>query len=234
MENQSYYAPSYEASNAVSSLFKSVYLQMAAALAITGLTAWFVANSPQLLFSIFGSSFGVWGLFIAQIVLVIWLSARVWKMSMTMATILFVLYSVLTGVSLSVIFLIYTQASIASAFFTTAGTFLAMSLIGYTSKFDLSKIGNVLYMLLIGIVIATVVNIFMQSEGLYWIITYAGVVIFTGLMAYDTYKLRQIFTQYGQVDEMGQKLALMGAFSLYLDFINLFIYLLRIFGSSRD
>ena len=109
-----------------------------------------------------------------------------------------------------------------------------MSLIGYTSKFDLSKIGNVLYMLLIGIVIATVVNIFMQSEGLYWIITYAGVVIFTGLMAYDTYKLRQIFTQYGQVDEMGQKLALMGAFSLYLDFINLFIYLLRIFGSSRD
>lgn len=233
MDNHSY-APSYDTSSAVSSLFKSVYLQMAAALAITGLTAWVVANNEQILYTIFGSSFGVWGLFIAQIVLVLWLSARVWKMSMFSATILFVLYSVLTGVSLSVIFLIYTQASIASAFFTTAGTFLAMSLIGYTSKFDLSKVGNVLFMLLIGLVIATVVNIFMKSEGLYWIITYAGVVIFTGLMAYDTYKLRQIFTQYGQVDEMGQKLALMGAFSLYLDFINLFIYLLRIFGSSRD
>lgn len=233
MDNHSY-APSYDMSSAVSSLFKSVYLQMAAALAITGLTAWLVANNEQILYTIFSSSFGVWGLFIAQIVLVIWLSARVWKMSMFSATILFVLYSVLTGVSLSVIFLLYTQASIASAFFTTAGTFLAMSLIGYTSKFDLSKVGNVLFMLLIGLVIATVVNIFMKSEGLYWIITYAGVVIFTGLMAYDTYKLRQIFTQYGQVDEMGQKLALMGAFSLYLDFINLFIYLLRIFGSSRD
>lgn len=233
MDNHSY-APSYDTSGAVSSLFKSVYLQMAAALAITGLTAWVVANNEQILYTIFSSSFGVWGLFIAQIVLVLWLSARVWKMSMFSATILFVLYSVLTGVSLSVIFLLYTQASIASAFFTTAGTFLAMSLIGYTSKFDLSKVGNVLFMLLIGLVIATVVNIFMKSEGLYWIITYAGVVIFTGLMAYDTYKLRQIFTQYGQVDEMGQKLALMGAFSLYLDFINLFIYLLRIFGSSRD
>lgn len=233
MNNQTY-TPSYDVSSAVSSLFKSVYLQMAAALAITGLTAWIVANNESMLYTIFSNSASVWIIFGIQIGLVIWLSARVWKMSMLTATLLFVLYSVVTGVSLSVIFLIFDISTISTAFFTTAGTFLAMSLLGYTTKMDLAKIGNVLYMLLIGLVIATIVNIFVASSGLYWIITYAGVLIFTGLMAYDTYKLRQIFTQYGQVDELGHKLALMGAFSLYLDFINLFIYLLRIFGSSRD
>ncbi|MDO5496834.1 MAG: Bax inhibitor-1/YccA family protein [Alistipes sp.] len=233
MENQTY-STAYSTSNAVSSLFKSVYLQMAAALAITGLTAWVVANNTSILSAIFGNAASVWVILGVQIGLVIWLSARVWKMSMTTATILFTLYSIVTGVSLSLIFLIYDLGTISAAFFTTAGTFLAMSLIGYTTKMNLAKVGSVLYMLLIGLVIATVVNIFLASSSLYWIITYAGVGIFTGLMAYDTYRLRQIFTQYGQVDEMGQKLALMGAFTLYLDFINLFLYLLRIFGSSRD
>lgn len=233
MENQTY-STAYSTSNAVSSLFKSVYLQMAAALAITGLTAWVVANNTSILSAIFGNPASVWIILGVQIGLVIWLSARVWKMSMTTATILFTLYSIVTGVSLSLIFLIYDLGTISAAFFTTAGTFLAMSLIGYTTKMNLAKVGSVLYMLLIGLIIATVVNIFLASSSLYWIITYAGVGIFTGLMAYDTYRLRQIFTQYGQVDEMGQKLALMGAFTLYLDFINLFLYLLRIFGSSRD
>lgn len=233
MENQTY-STAYSTSNTVSSLFKSVYLQMAAALAITGLTAWVVANNTSILSAIFGNPASVWVILGVQIGLVIWLSARVWKMSMTTATILFTLYSIVTGVSLSLIFLIYDLGTISAAFFTTAGTFLAMSLIGYTTKMNLAKVGSVLYMLLIGLIIATVVNIFLASSSLYWIITYAGVGIFTGLMAYDTYRLRQIFTQYGQVDEMGQKLALMGAFTLYLDFINLFLYLLRIFGSSRD
>jgi FtsH-binding integral membrane protein len=233
MENQTY-STAYSTSNAVSSLFKSVYLQMAAALAITGLTAWVVANNTSILSAIYGNPASIWVILGVQIGLVIWLSARVWKMSMTTATILFTLYSIVTGVSLSLIFLIYDLGTISAAFFTTAGTFLAMSLIGYTTKMNLAKLGSVLYMLLIGLVIATVVNIFLASSSLYWIITYAGVGIFTGLMAYDTYRLRQIFTQYGQVDEMGQKLALMGAFTLYLDFINLFLYLLRIFGSSRD
>lgn len=233
MENQTY-STAYSTSNAVSSLFKSVYLQMAAALAITGLTAWVVANNTSILSAIYGNPASVWVILGVQIGLVIWLSARVWKMSMTTATILFTLYSIVTGVSLSLIFLIYDLGTISAAFFTTAGTFLAMSLIGYTTKMNLAKVGSVLYMLLIGLIIATVVNIFLASSSLYWIITYAGVGIFTGLMAYDTYRLRQIFTQYGQVDEMGQKLALMGAFTLYLDFINLFLYLLRIFGSSRD
>lgn len=233
MENQTY-STAYSTSNAVSSLFKSVYLQMAAALAITGLTAWVVANNTSILSAIFGNPASVWVILGVQIGLVIWLSARVWKMSMTTATILFTLYSIVTGVSLSLIFLIYDLGTISAAFFTTAGTFLAMSLIGYTTKMNLAKVGSVLYMLLIGLIIATVVNIFLASSSLYWIITYAGVGIFTGLMAYDTYRLRQIFTQYGQVDEMGQKLALMGAFTLYLDFINLFLYLLRIFDSSRD
>lgn len=233
MENQTY-STAYSTSNAVSSLFKSVYLQMAAALAITGLTAWVVANNTSILSAIYSNPASIWVILGVQIGLVIWLSARVWKMSMTTATILFTLYSIVTGVSLSLIFLIYDLGTISAAFFTTAGTFLAMSLIGYTTKMNLAKLGSVLYMLLIGLIIATVVNIFLASSGLYWIITYAGVGIFTGLMAYDTYRLRQIFTQYGQVDEMGQKLALMGAFTLYLDFINLFLYLLRIFGSSRD
>ena len=218
----------------VSTLFKSVYLQMAAALTVTGLTAYFVANSPQLLYSIYSNSASIWVLLIAQFGLVIWLSSRVMKMSMTSATILFILYSVVTGVTFSSIFLLYTMESIASTFFVTAGTFFAMSLIGYTTRMDLSKIGNILYMLLIGLLIATVVNIFVASSGLYWVITYAGVIIFTGLIAWDTQKLKTIFIEYGSADDNGQKLALLGALTLYLDFINLFLFLLRILGGNRD
>lgn len=171
----------------------------------------------------------------AELGVVLLLSARVMRMSMSSATLLFILYSVLTGVTFSTIFLVFDLGTIASAFFVTAGTFFAMSLIGYVTKMDLSKIGNVLYMMLIGLLIATVVNIFVASTTLYWITTYAGVIIFVGLIAWDTQKLKQIFYEYGTDDENGQKLALLGALTLYLDFINLFLFLLRIFGgSSRD
>jgi FtsH-binding integral membrane protein len=176
----------------------------------------------------------LWIIFILQIGLVILLSARVFHMSMTAATLLFITYSVITGVTLSSIFLIYDLGTVATSFFVTAGTFLTMSIIGYTTRMDLSKLGNILYMLLIGLVIATIVNIFVASSTLYWITTYAGVVIFTGLIAWDTQKLRTLFIEHGAADEMGNKLALLGALTLYLDFINIFLYLLRIFGNSRD
>ncbi len=232
MENQVVSASAGRQS-VVSALFKSVYMQMAAALTITGLTAWFIASSPDLL-AIFSSRASVWILILAQLGVVMWLSSRALRMSMTAATLLFILYSVLTGVTFSVIFLAFTQATIATTFFVTAGTFLAMSILGYVARIDLSRVGNILLMLLIGIVIATVVNIFMKSPTLYWIITYVGVAVFVGLIAYDTQKLKNIFMTADTVDETTQKIALLGALTLYLDFINLFLFLLRILGGNRD
>ena len=228
MENQVVSASAGRQS-VVSALFKSVYMQMAAALTITGLTAWFIASSPDLLAAIFSSRASVWILILAQLGVVMWLSSRALRMSMTAATLLFILYSVLTGVTFSVIFLAFTQATIATTFFVTAGTFL-----GYVARIDLSRVGNILLMLLIGIVIATVVNIFMKSPTLYWIITYVGVAVFVGLIAYDTQKLKNIFMTADTVDETTQKIALLGALTLYLDFINLFLFLLRILGGNRD
>lgn len=217
----------------VSALFKSLYMQMAAALTVTGLTAYLLAGSASFWNMLATNPSMVWILFIAQIGLVIWLSARVMKMSMASATMLFIAYSVLTGVTLSSIFLVYSLGTIATTFFVTAGTFFVMSLVGYTTRMDLSRVGNVLYMMLIGLIIATVVNLFVASSTLYWITTYAGVIIFVGLIAWDTQKLRTLFVQYGTADEGGQRLALLGALTLYLDFINLFLFLLRIFGGGN-
>lgn len=221
------------AESAAATLFKSLYMQMAAALTITGLVAYFLSESVDFWYFLAENSFAIWGIFIAQIVLVIWLSARLPKMSMTSATLLFILYSALMGVTMSTVFMIYTMTSIASVFFITAGTFLVMSLIGYFTRIDLTRVGSLLFMALVGLIIASVVNIFLHSDTLYWVVSYAGVVIFVGLTAYDTQKIKNTFIQYGEVDEMGQKLALYGAFSLYLDFINLFLHLLRIMGDRR-
>ena len=147
---------------------------------------------------------------------------------------MFILYSLLTGVSLSTIFLAYTESSIATTFLITAGTFGTMSLVGFVTKKDLSKLGGILLMALIGLIIATVVNIFLVSDTLGWIINYVGVLIFVGLTAYDTQKIKQMMREYGtDINEQTQKMALMGSLSLYLDFINMFLYLLRIFG-NRD
>jgi FtsH-binding integral membrane protein len=145
----------------------------------------------------------------------------------------FLLYSVLNGLTMSVIFMAYTSSSIATTFYITAGTFAAMSIYGYTTKRDLTSIGNMAFMALIGIIIASIVNIFLQNEMMYWIISYLGVAIFVGLVAYDTQKLKEIGSR-GFVNEEGmEKSAIMGALSLYLDFINLFLFLLRIFGDRR-
>ncbi len=218
----------------VATLFKSLYMQMAAALTITGLTAYFIASSPELMATIFSNRASVWILIFAQLGVVMWLSSRALSMSMTAATLLFILYSVLTGVTFSVIFLAFTGETIATTFFITAGTFLAMSLVGYLTRMDLTRMGSILFMLLIGVIIATVVNIFMHSETIYWVTTYAGVVIFVGLIAFDTQKIKHIFMSVDSVDETTQKVALLGALTLYLDFINLFLFLLRILGGNRD
>jgi FtsH-binding integral membrane protein len=220
-------------SGAVATLLKSVYLQMAAALSVTGIVAYFLSQSPLFWQTLATTPSIIWISLIAQIGLVIWLSAGLHRMSMTTATLLFILYSVLMGVSMSSIFMVYTMGSIASTFFITAGTFLAMSIIGAVTRIDLSRAGSIMFMALIGLIIATVVNIFLHSETLYWIISFAGVLIFVGLTAYDTQKIKEMVAQYGVADDMGHKLALFGALTLYLDFVNLFLHLLRILGNRE-
>lgn len=215
-------------------LMRSVYLWMVFALVITGLTAAYVASSPAYISALVNNPVLFYGVIIAELALVFILSGRIHKMSFTSASLMFILYSLLTGVSLSTIFLAYTESSIATTFLITAGTFGTMSLVGFVTKKDLSKLGGILFMALIGLIIATLVNIFLVSDTLGWIINYVGVLIFVGLTAYDTQKIKQMVREYGtDINEQTQKMALMGSLSLYLDFINMFLYLLRIFG-NRD
>ena len=216
-------------------LMGKVYLWMTLALAVTGLTSLYVASSPGLVQSIFASRGTFWLLVIAELALVFILSARIMKMSFSTAGIMFALYSVLNGVTMSFIFIAYTSTSIATAFFVTAGMFAAMSFIGFVTKKDLSSFGSFFTMSLIGLIIASVVNIFLNSNVMYWIITYVGVLLFVGLTAYDTQKIKQMLIEYGdEVNDSTQKLALIGSLSLYLDFINLFLYILRLFGNNKE
>ena len=215
-------------------LMRKVSTWMALALAVTGLTAYYCAYNTSLVYAIVSNSILFWGLMIAEFVAVVYLTARIERMAFSSAGLIFLLYSVLNGVTFSVIFLAYTEQSIASTFFITAGTFGAMSLIGYFTKKDLSGFGRFLMMSLIGLLIATVVNLFLQSTMLMWICTYAGVLIFSGLTVYDTQKIKNMFLMHGaEMNESTMKLALMGSLTLYLDFINLFLYLLRIFGDRK-
>lgn len=216
-------------------LMGKVYLWMTLALAVTGLTSLYVASSPGLVQSIFASRGTFWLLVIAELALVFILSVRIMKMSFSTAGIMFALYSVLNGVTMSFIFIAYTSTSIATAFFVTAGMFAAMSFIGFVTKKDLSSFGSFFTMALIGLIIASVVNIFLNSSVMYWIITYVGVLLFVGLTAYDTQKIKQMLIEYGdEVNDSTQKLALIGSLSLYLDFINLFLYILRLFGNNKE
>ncbi len=217
-------------SSAFPVLMRKVYVWMTLALVITGFTAYGVATSPGVLQLIFGNQILFWGMIIAELALVIGVSAAINRLSLTTATLMFILYSVINGALFSSIFLIYTASSIATVFFITAGTFGVMALIGYTTKTDLTSIGKYLFMALIGLIIATLVNMFIKSEGFTYILSYIGVLIFVGLTAYDSQKIKQMLLQAPDAGEGAQKLALLGALTLYLDFINLFIYLLRIFG----
>ena len=212
-------------------LMRKVYVWMTLALVITGITAFGVANSPGVLSVVYGNQIVFWGLIIAELALVFAISGAINRLSLTTATLLFVLYSFINGVVLSSIFLIYTATSIASVFFITAGTFAVMAFIGYTTKTDLTSMGKILLMALIGMIIASLVNVFfVKSTGFDLIISYLGVLIFVGLTAYDSQKIKQMLQMAPDAGEASQKLALVGALSLYLDFINLFIYLLRIMG----
>jgi len=203
---------------------------MTLALAITGVTAYGVATTPTL-FMTMGKM--MWGLIIAELVLVFTLSAAINRLSLSVATLMFIVYSVLNGCMLSSIFYVYSPMIITKVFFITAGTFGITAVYGYATKRDLSSFGRIFYMALLGLFIATVVNFFMKSATLDYLLSYAGVIIFTGLTAWDSQKIRKLLQMQYEVDEKSQKLALLGALTLYLDFINLFLYLLKIFGNKK-
>ncbi len=230
-------APSYMGTDAVAAeqqrFMVRVYNWMTAGLGITGVMAFYVSNSPTMLNIVFGNPIVPIVLIVAQIGLVFWLAARVMQMSASQATGVFMLYAGLTGITFSAIFLTYTSSSITSTFLVTAGTFGAMSLYGYTTKKDLTSWGSFLFMGLIGIIIASVVNIFMESDMMHAIITYAGILIFVGLTAYDTQKIKEMNILGNEGTDEDTKEAIRGALTLYLDFINLFLMLLRLLGDRR-
>ena len=214
----------------------SVYNWMCIGLALTGFIAFYVAHNETMMRMVFGNKILFFGLIIAELALVFTISSRVHRMSASTATFLFVLYSALTGVTLSFIFLAYAKTSIVSTFFICSATFLASSIYAWTTKRDLTSLGGFFMMGLIGIIIASLVNLFIRSSGMSMIIGYIGVFVFIGLTAYDTQKLKDMARSQPDGLDSGviRKGAIVGALSLYLDFINLFLMLLRIFGGSRD
>lgn len=211
-------------------IISQVYAWMTAGLLVTGAIAMFVASSQALTSLILGTPL-YFVLILVELGMVWYLGSRINKLAVSTATAIFLAYSALNGLTLSAIFLIYTSASIATTFFITAGTFAAMSLYGYVTKRDLTSVGNLCFMALIGFLLASLVNIFLQSTGLYWILTYLGILIFVGLTAWDTQKIKQM-SQTAATETEGQRVAIFGALHLYLNFINLFLLLLRIFGDD--
>jgi FtsH-binding integral membrane protein len=214
------------------SVISGAYLWMMVGLAVTGLVALFTATSPSMVALIYSNLVIFFGLLILQIILVITLSTAIMRLPTGVATTIFIVYAALTGITLSGIFLYFSTASLASTFFITAGTFGVMGFYGYTTKRDLTRIGNLALMALLGVILATVINFFFQNAILYWITTYLGVLIFVALIAYDTQKLKRLNATAG--GDSARRLSLLGALMLYLDFINLFLFLLRIFGRGRD
>ena len=215
-------------------LMRKVYVWMTLALAITSFTAYAVATSPGIMQAIYGNQAIVIGLFVAELALVFGVGAAINRLSLTTATLMFIAYSVINGIVFSSIFMVYTMTSIVSVFMITAGTFGAMAALGYTTSVDLSKWGGILAMALIGLIIATLVNVFLiKNSGLTVILNYAGVLIFVGLTAWDSQKIKRMLLEAPDAGETSQKIALLGALTLYLDFINLFIHLLRILGKRE-
>lgn len=228
------YGMQYSKTSAVaqSTLMKNVYLWMTGALTITGLVAYYVAHDYDILSLIFSSKAVFWTLIIAEFGLVIGLNAAINKINALTATIMFLLYSVINGAMLSTVFVVYSQSAISTAFLTTAGTFGAMALYGSVTKRDLSKLGSLCFMALIGLIIAGIVNIFLGNTMVDLAISALGVLIFVGITAYDAQKIKAML--YGaEVNDTTQKIAVLGALSLYLDFINLFLHILRLFA-RRD
>ncbi|PLY02187.1 MAG: hypothetical protein C0622_05890 [Desulfuromonas sp.] len=213
--------------------FRKVYLWMTAGLGTTALAAFLMLSSETALKFVFADKMNFYILIFAELGLVIALSAAINRISARTATLMFLAYSALNGVTFAAIFLVYTRSSIASVFLITAGTFAAMSLYGYVTKRDLTGLGSFLTMGLFGIIIASIVNMFMHNEMIHWIVGYIGVFIFVGLTAYDTQRLKQIGAAGFADEQQRHKLAIIGALRLYLDFINLFLMLLRVMGNRR-
>ena len=217
------------------SIIKNTYLWMTGGLALTGVVALAVASNPSIVRALVANRFLFFAIIIAELVLVIFLARRIMTLSPGAAVGGFVAYSILNGITLSLVFLAYTGTSIAAVFFITAGTFAGVSLYAATTTRDLSGIGHFLIMALWGVIIASLVNFFLRSEALYWIISYIGVALFIGLTAYDTQIIKRWSDQYG--DKLGEaaymRISILGALKLYLDFINLFLFFLRIFGRRR-
>ena len=218
----------------VATLMRNVYIWMTLALVITGLTAMVTAKSEALMTFIFTNNWALIALMILQLGLVFYFSARINRMSFSTATAVFILYSAITGLTFSSIFVVFSMNSIATTFFITAGMFAAMALVGSFTKKDLSGMGKFALMALIGLIIAGIVNMFLRNAMMDFIVSGIGVLVFAGLTAYDSQKIRQMLQMQSEINESTQKLALFGSLSLYLDFINIFLYLLRFFGSSRD
>lgn len=208
-----------------------IYNYMVGGLALTGLTAYLTVQTPALFHAIYGTPL-IWAVMLAPIGLVFFLSYKINSLKASTAQTLFWIYSAIMGLSLAYVFALYTGTSVARVFFITSGTFGAMSLYGYTTKKDLTGFGSFLFMGLIGIIIASLVNLFMASSALNFAISVIGVLIFTGLTAYDTQRIKMMYYQ-GAGQETQTKQAIMGALSLYLDFINLFLMLLRLLGDRR-
>ena len=217
-------------------LMRKVYLWMTLALGISGLTAYLVATSPGILQLIYGNSLTIWVLLIAELVLVFKISGSVWKerRSLAATTLMFALFSVLNGATLSSIFVAYAPAAIIKTFMVTTGTFAAMALYGYTTRRDLTKLGGLSTMAIIGLIIASVVNMFLHSSTLDLVVSGIGVLTFVGLTAWDSQRIKMQLAMAPDMGEGSQKIALVGALSLYLDFVNLFLYLLRFFGGNRE
>lgn len=230
-QSQQYFRTEQSIAQTMTQVMKQVYMKMSLALLVTGLISMWAAGNETFLSMVFANLWGMWILMGVEVLLVIAISGAINKLSSAMATALFFLFAVVNGLSLAPIFLIYTGESIASTFFITAVTFGAMSIYGYFTKSDLSKFGSILIMALVGLIICSIVNIFLESETMYWLISGAGVLIFVGLTAWDTQKIKQMaLTMPNATDG---RLATIGALSLYLDFINLFLYLLRFLGDRR-
>lgn len=216
----------------ISQIMKRVYVNMTLALIVTGFISYFCGNSYGYLSFMAQNNWMMWVLIIAEFGIVIGVNAGINKLSTATASLLFYLFAIVNGLLLAPIFVAYTGTSIAKTFFITAGTFAAMSVYGFATNRDLTRMGNILFMALIGLIIASVVNIFLHSSTMGWIISIFGVLIFVGLTAWDTQQIKRM-AAIAPNDTVG-RLAVLGALSLYLDFINLFLYLLRFFGASRD
>lgn len=223
-----------ESKSIAKSFVANVFSWMTFALVITGVTSWWFASSGLIEYIIQGPKLLFWLIALAPLGLVMVMGFSFNRLSVAALTAIFITYSAINGISLSTIFLVYSLSAIAKVFFITAGLFSTMAVIGYTTNTDLTKMGSILMMALIGIIIASLVNFFLQSSMMDYVISCIGVLIFTGLTAYDTQKIKRIGAgvEYGSAE--ANKLAIMGALSLYLDFINLFLFLLRIFGGRRD